>query len=132
MRSCLVVFCLVALPTFAQVETPMTLAEFEAYVTGKTLTYSQFGETYGIEEYLPDRRVRWAFTEDICQYGRYYEDGGLICFVYEYDPNSHCWTFWQEGTGLRALSVTDAPGSEISEVAQSDAPLGCAGPEVGV
>jgi hypothetical protein len=132
MRFSLAFLLLVALPAAARAEPSMTLAEFEAYVTGKTLTYSQFGEVYGIEEYLPDRRVRWAFTEDVCQYGRYYEDDGLICFAYEYDPKPHCWTFLQDGTGLRALSVTDAPGAEISEVAQSDAPLACAGPEVGV
>lgn len=120
-------------PQVAQAEDPMTVAEFEAYVTGKTLTYSQFGETYGTEEYLPDRKVRWAFTEDICQYGTYYEeDPGLICFVYDDDPTPHCWTFWKDGAGLKALSVSDAPGSELSEVAQTDEPLGCAGPEVGV
>ena len=120
------------MPGLAHAETAMTANEFDAYVTGKTLTYSQFGETYGVEEYLPDRKVRWAFTEDECQYGSYYEKDGLICFVYEYDPEPHCWSFWQDGTGLRALSVTDAPGSELSEVAQTDTPLSCAGPDVGV
>ena len=120
-------------PQIAHAGDPMTVAEFEAYVTGKTLTYSQFGQTFGTEEYLADRKVRWAFTEDICQYGRYYEqDPGLICFVYEYDPTPHCWTFWREGAGLKALSVSDAPGAELSEVAQTDEPLACAGPDVGV
>lgn len=120
-------------PQIARAGDPMTVAEFEAYVTGKTLTYSQFGQTFGTEEYLADRKVRWAFTEDICQYGRYYEqDPGLICFVYEYDPTPHCWTFWREGAGLKALSVSDAPGAELSEVAQTDEPLACAGPDVGV
>ena len=123
---------LLLLPLPALAETPMTAAEFDAYVTGKTLTYSQFGTIFGIEEYLPGRKVRWAFTEDICQYGTWYEEAGNICFVYEYDPTPHCWRFWQEGDGLKALSVNDAPGSELSEVAQTDQPLSCAGPDVGV
>lgn len=123
---------LLLLPLPALAETPMTAAEFDAYVTGKTLTYSQFGTIFGIEEYLPGRKVRWAFTEDICQYGTWYEEAGNICFVYEYDPTPHCWRFWREGDGLKALSVNDAPGSELSEVAQTDQPLSCAGPDVGV
>ncbi len=133
MRHGLATLILLLMPQLARAQDPMTVAEFEAYVTGRTLTYSQFGKPYGVEEYLPDRKVRWAFTEDVCQYGRYYEDaGGLICFLYEYDPTPHCWTFWQDGAGLKALSATDAPGSELSEVAQTDQPLACAGPEVGV
>ncbi len=132
MLSRLLALALVLSTELAAAETPMSVAEFEAYVTGRTLTYSQFGAPYGVEEYLPGRKVRWAFTEDVCQYGRYYEDAGLICFVYEYDPQPHCWTFWRDGAGLKALSVSDLPGSELSEVSQSDAPLSCAGPEVGV
>ncbi|WP_309664769.1 hypothetical protein [Tabrizicola sp.] len=128
--TALLAFLLLPLPALA--ETPMTAAEFDAYVTGKTLTYSQFGTIFGTEEYLPGRKVRWAFTEDICQYGTWYEEAGNICFVYEYDPTPHCWRFWQEGDGLKALSVNDAPGSELSEVAQTDQPLSCAGPDVGV
>jgi hypothetical protein len=132
MRRSLTALALCLLPHLAHAEPPMTVAEFEAYVTGKTLTYSQFGQPYGTEEYLPGRKVRWAFTEDICQYGSYYEDNGQICFVYEYDPTPHCWNFWQDAAGLKALSISDAPGSELSEVAQTDEPLACAGPEVGV
>ena len=111
---------------------PMTAAEFDAYVTGKTLTYSQFGSVFGVEEYLPGRKVRWKFTDDDCQYGSWYEKDGLICFTYEYDPAEHCWTFWQGAGGLRALSVDDPPGSELSEVAQTTQGLACPGPEVGV
>jgi hypothetical protein len=132
MLTPLAALVLTVLPYCAHAETPMTVAEFEAYVTGKTLTYSQFDEVYGVEEYLPDRKVRWAFTEDICQYGRYYEQDDLICFVYEYDTTPHCWTFWRDGAGLKALSVSDLPGSELSEVSQTEVPLSCAGPDVGV
>ncbi len=124
------VYCLFALPACA--ETPMTAAEFDAYATGKTLTYSVRGEVYGAEQYLAGRRVVWAFTGDQCSDGVWYEDAGLICFVYEHDGGPQCWNFYLGATGLRAEFVGDAAGAELSEVDQSPAPLNCAGPDVGV
>lgn len=111
---------------------PISIEEFDAHVIGRTLTYSQYGQIYGIEEYLPGRKVRWKFAEDLCQYGSWHAKGDLICFSYEYDQTEHCWQFWREGDGLKALSTTDQPGDELSEVAQSDRGLNCAGPDVGV
>lgn len=112
-------------PCAASAQDPMTAEEFDAYATGKTLTYSQYGEIYGTEEYLPNRRVRWQVTGDICQYGRWYEKGGLICFAYEYSDGEHCWSFWQEDGGLRALSTEDLPGDELSEVKDATRGLSC-------
>ncbi|NGM45635.1 hypothetical protein G5B31_08815 [Rhodobacter sp. SGA-6-6] len=112
-------------PLTALAQDPMTAEEFDAYATGKTLTYSQYGEIYGTEEYLPNRRVRWQVTGDICQYGRWYEKGGLICFAYEYSDGEHCWSFWQEDGGLRALSTEDLPGDELSEVKDATRGLSC-------
>ena len=111
---------------------PLTAEEFEAHVLGKTVTYSQFGTLFGTEEYLPNRQVRWSVAENLCQYGTWYPQVSDICFVYEDDPRPHCWTFWKEGEGLVALSVEAEPGEELYEVSQSDAPLPCPGPDVGV
>ncbi len=47
----LLAFCLSGVAFAA--ETPMSGAEFEAYATGRTLTYAERGVIYGIEEYLP-------------------------------------------------------------------------------
>jgi hypothetical protein len=124
--------CLALLPQLAHAaETPLSGAEFEAYTTGKTLTFASQGQVYGAEQYLPGRRVKWAFTEDICREGTWYEDAGQICFVYDYDPTPQCWIFWQDG-GLRARFVSTDSGTELHEVSQSTGPLPCAGPEVGV
>lgn len=124
--------CLALLPQLAlAAETPLSGAEFEAYTTGKTLTFASQGQVYGAEQYLPGRRVKWAFTEDICREGIWYEDAGQICFVYDYDPIPQCWVFWQDG-GLRARFVSTDSGTELHEVSQSSGPLPCAGPEVGV
>lgn len=120
----------IAAPAFAQ--EPMSGAEFEAYATGRTLTYATEGGVFGTEQYLPGRRVIWAFTDDICKEGSWYEDREMICFAYE-DPSApQCWKFWREGDGLKAQFEGDPAGTELFEVAQSDEPLRCPGPDVGV
>jgi hypothetical protein len=125
-----------ALPVPGQAQSAMTGAEFEAYVTGRTLTFAENGFVYGIEEYLSNRRVRWAFIEDECQEGYWYEtqiDGGpMICFVYENAPDNHqCWTFFQSARGLKARFMNDPNARELYEVQQSREPMICLGPRVG-
>ena len=113
-------------------ETPMTATEFEAYATGKTLTYSVGGEVYGAEQYLPDRRVIWAFKGNTCTDGIWFEKEGLICFAYENEPDTQCWNFYSGPDGLRAEFTGDPAESPLSEVNQTSIPLNCAGPDVGV
>lgn len=117
-------------PAFA--ETPITAEEFEAHVTGKTLTYQQYEGVFGIEEYLEGRKVRWSTAPNECLYGTWYPQGENICFVYEYDPNPACWTFWMEGGALVALSTSGLPGEELHETNASNQGLPCPGPDVGV
>ena len=140
MRPCLTLaFALFASTTpllaetapLAPPEAPMTGAAFEAYVTGKTLTYAQGGTIYGTEQYKAGRKVVWAFTEDECREGYWYEQGPQICFVYE-DPNDpQCWLFFMGSAGMKAQFVGDG-GGDLSEVAQSAGPMACMGPQVGV
>jgi hypothetical protein len=119
-----------AAPAFA--ETPITAQEFEAHVSGKTLTYQQFDSIFGVEEYLEGRKVRWSTAPNECLYGSWYPQGDIICFVYEYDPTPACWTFWLQNGALVALSTNGLPGEELHEVDASDQGLPCPGPEVGV
>lgn len=120
-----------AAPFPAAAERPMTAAEFESYVTGKTLHYGNLGSIYGIEQYLPKRRVYWAYLEDECQEGVWYPEGDQICFVYDYDPTPQCWTFWKRASGLVARFQNDPEGTYLYEVKQSKEPLRCLGPKVG-
>lgn len=122
---------LAALPGLAAAQTPMTAAEFEAYVTGKTLFFSSEGQAYGAEQYLPNRRVIWTFLGDECQEGFWYENQGQICFVYDFSPDPQCWTFWQKANGLGARFENDPAATELYEVYQSPEPLVCEGPDVG-
>lgn len=131
MRHAVLALLLLAHPALAQT-TPMTAEEFEAYATGKTLTYARDGQVWGTEQYLPDRKVVWAFTADICREGYWYEDRGAICFVYEDDGLPQCWNFFLQSDRLQARFLGDGDSTPLSEVAQSDGPMPCAGPDVGV
>lgn len=123
-------------PAMAQVagQSPMNAQAFEAYTLGRTLSFSAHGTPYGIEEYLPGRRVRWAFVGQECNDGVWYERNGAICFLYENAPtNEQCWHFFSTGSGLRGVfQGPDGPSTELYEVEQSDQPLTCQGPGVGV
>lgn len=122
--------CLTALPAMAA--EPMSASDFEDYVTGKTLYYGESGQTYGVEEYLPDRQVRWSFLDGKCKDGFWYEDAGQICFVYEDNPDPQCWSFYDEGGGLSAVFENDPQSTTLYEAQKDDEPMLCHGPDVGV
>jgi hypothetical protein len=130
-RIALAAVC-VFLATPAAAQTPMTADEFAAYATGKTLDYFADGQIFGREVYLPDRRVRWAFTSEECKLGRWYGEGAHICFLYDGDPEPKCWTVWANGDGLAASYITDTPDIAPRKVLETDEPLACPGPDVGV
>lgn len=132
MRPLLLTCLMLALPGASLADEPISASEFEAYATGKTLSYAVGGQIYGAEQYMPGRKVLWAFKGEECNRGIWYEEGGQICFVYENGGSPQCWTFYRDEDGLRARFGDDPEGTELSEVAQSKSPLICAGPDVGV
>ena len=134
MRSFTASLCAAAFAVMpALAETPMNAEEFEAHVEGRTLTFSFMGEAYGVEQYLPGRRVLWAFIGDACQEGIWYQREDMICFAYEVTPDEQCWHFYRTETGLRGVFVgADGPGTELYEVENSAAPMSCPGPGLGV
>lgn len=111
---------------------PLSAAEFESYVTGKTLYFGMAGQAYGVEEYLSDRRVRWSFLDGKCKDGYWYEDASQICFVYDDNPDPQCWSFYKEGDKLRAVFENDPASTVLYEANQDDKPMICMGPDVGV
>lgn len=133
MRPALTALCLAVAAGAAAAETPMTAAEFEAYVTGRTVYYASRGEAaYGAEQYLPDRRVIWTFLDGECAEGFWYEEDGLICFVYELDLVPQCWSFWRLDGGITARFENDPAATALYELSQSDEPLICQGSDLGV
>lgn len=127
---CLILWALIALPVAAS--DLMTADEFEAYVTGKTLFYGQGGAPYGAEIYLPDRQVKWSFLDGECKDGYWYDDAGLICFVYEDNPDPQCWSFEQHPGGLVARFENNPDGTELYEANDHGREMLCLGPKVGV
>jgi hypothetical protein len=132
MRALGLSLALVMLANAAVAETPLSGPEFDANVTGKTVTYDYGNGLFGTEEYLPDRSVRWAFDGDTCIYGTWYQSGDEICFLYQDDPTPHCWLYFLEGGAIRGRYMGDGGGWEILESERNSQGLSCAGPDVGV
>ncbi|MHA7826388.1 MAG: hypothetical protein ACX93P_02370 [Roseovarius sp.] len=124
--------CLSLLAPSLGAQEVMSADAFDAYTRGKTFYYGSNGMAYGAEEYMNDRRVRWSFLDGECQEGEWYEESGQICFVYENHPEPQCWTFTKGPGGLVARFENDPFATELYEVEQSDEPLSCPGPEIGV
>lgn len=116
----------------AQADSPLSAEAFDSYSLGKTLYFGLGGTPYGAEEYLPNRRVRWSFLDGNCKEGEWYEDGEMICFVYEDNPDPQCWTFTKGGRGLVATFENDPASTTLYEVEKSAEPMLCLGPDVGV
>lgn len=118
------------LPALAE---PMSAAEFEAYVSGKTLYYGRSGIAYGAEIYHENRRVTWSFLDGECKDGYWYEaEPSNICFVYEDRSDPQCWTFEQTSRGLRATFMNDPDTTELYEAQDMGEDLVCLGPKIGV
>lgn len=115
----------------AQAQPLMSAEDFDSYTRGKTFFYGSLGAPYGAEEYLDNRRVRWSFLDGRCQDGEWYQDGSLICFVYDTNPDPQCWSFQQSSSGLIARFENDPAQTELYEVEKSVEPLMCLGPDVG-
>jgi hypothetical protein len=123
-------FVLAAGPACAEV--PLTAAEFDALTQGRTMTWAEFGSVYGVEQYLPDHKVRWTVLGDDCKTGYWYQDGPAICFQYEDDLAPDCWEITRSGNGLRARYTTNPPEADPVIVQVTTEPLACFGPKVGV
>lgn len=122
---------LLPLPVLAQSGPPLSAEAFDAYTRGQTFTYGTGAQPYGAEEYLDNRRVRWSFLDGQCQDGSWYEENGMICFVYDDNPDPQCWTFYQGPGGIVARFEDDPTQTTLYEITRSPEPLMCLGPEVG-
>lgn len=132
----LMILLLTALPTLPPV--PLTAAEplnaeaFDRYTQGRTLFYGFDGAMYGVERYLPGRRVIWSFLDGDCQEGIWYEDAGQICFIYENRTDPQCWSFALSPQGLTARFENDPTATQLYEAEDIGEDMLCHGPDVGV
>ena len=139
-RASVALIALAALPALAQEappsapETgpPLSAEAFDARTVGRTITYSSAGLPYGVEQYLPGRRVLWAFAEGECKEGTWFQAEELICFDYEDENGLQCWTFFDTADGLIARFEGRTDQAPLVSLTESPEPLACQGPEVGV
>lgn len=113
-------------------DTPLTADQFDALTQGKTIIYSQDGIPYGTEEYRPGRTVVWAFTDSECREGNWFPQDDQICFDYHDGTPLQCWTFFNTADGLMARFQGDDISTPLAALSQSDTPLNCPAPDVGV
>ena len=128
------IFAISLLPTICfAADRQISAAEFEALVTGKTLSYANPGsrEAYGAETYLKNRRVQWSYLDGECTDGEWYTSGEQICFVYDALQGPQCWTFFLRGDRLVARYESDTSFTELIETERMSEPLYCKGPDVG-
>lgn len=118
--------------TLAHAETPLDADGFDAVVTGRTLIYGTAAGSYGIEEYLPGRRVRWSFLDGDCMEGRWYPKGDAICFAYEHRADPECWLFHLDEGRLGARPLRQPEGPSLYVIAESPEPMICRGPHLGM
>ena len=121
-----------SLPHASRAAEPMTATEFDNYTQGKTLFYGFGGTPYGVERYLPGRRVIWSFLDGRCQQGEWYPQADQICFLYENRDDPQCWQFSLTPDGLSARFQNDPDATQLYEADDIDEEMLCLGPEVGV
>lgn len=119
---------LLASPVFA--DEPLDGDAFEALVTGKTLTFSNGADPYGVEYYASNRRVVWSFMGGECVNGEWYEErtktGSNICFTYENNDEPQCWQVFDVDGKIRA-DFMNTPSTTILYEAVESEPLICSG-----
>ena len=130
-RVLLIVLACLPLTAFGE-ETPLSAEAFDAYVTGKTISYSSNGLPFGAEDYLDGRRVRWSYLDGDCLEGTWYPQGSMICFVYETIPEPQCWSFFLDRGGLIARFENRPDARPLYEMSERSEPLVCPGPRIGV
>ncbi|MES0825233.1 hypothetical protein [Ruegeria sp. SCP11] len=131
MLRCLAI--LMVLPAVsASAQSTLSAADFDEYTRGKTLFYGFQGQVYGVEKYLPNRRVIWSFLDGDCKEGVWYEQDGQICFIYEDRLDPQCWVFTRSGSGLIAQFEGDPAQTELYEAEDIDEEMVCYGPDIGV
>ncbi|MBA3909413.1 MAG: hypothetical protein C0524_05880 [Rhodobacter sp.] len=125
----MVSLCLAA--SAAQAEAPLSAEAFDALTQGRTMTWAEFGQVYGVEQYLPDRRVRWTVLGGDCRTGHWYADGPAICFLYEDRLDPVCWEVTEGPSGLLARLTSNPKEVDPVVIEETTDRLACFGPEVG-
>jgi hypothetical protein len=110
----------------------LTPQEFQTYAEGKTLYFTQQGQPYGVEQYLPGQQSIWQYADGSCLHGIWYARKEKICFVYEGDNQEQCWRFLQKGNEFAARADGREPEADLDVIWRDTAPIQCKAPDLGV
>lgn len=81
----------------AQDGPPLDAQGFDSLTSGRTMDTETGGFLYGIEQFLPGRRVLWQ-DADRCVRGTWEQVGDQICFTYEDKADRPvCWVYLDRG-----------------------------------
>ncbi|MFS4580453.1 hypothetical protein [Phaeobacter sp. C3_T13_0] len=116
----------------AQAGAALSADQFDRYTQGRTLFYGFDGVPYGVERYLPNRRVIWSFLDGQCQNGEWYPQANQICFIYDEIGAPQCWEFSISDKGLIAQFEGDPEATELYEADELGEEMLCLGPKIGV
>jgi len=119
----------------AQAQQVLNGEAFDALSQGTTMYFSNNGQYYGSEQFLPNRRSVWRAQDGSCVNGKWAEVDGNICFLYDNDNGPHCWEVLQTDSGLTITSANGPPGVPplVLELSGQDTtPIVCTGPKFGV
>jgi hypothetical protein len=115
---------LITTPIFA--ETLITPSEFEKLSTGKTLYFTQDGESYGAEQFFKGQRTKWRFSDGNCEKGEWFSHKDMFCFNYEGGLETQCWHFFKTDDNGYAARAEGAPKEEVINLESIDRkPLLC-------
>ncbi|SFJ80312.1 hypothetical protein [Jannaschia pohangensis] len=132
MRLIVLLCCLLAQPALA--ERQISPDEFAEMVTSRTMYFDRYGQPFGAEQYFDDNRVIWAFEGGTCQRGIWFSNSeGDICFVYDNNPVSQCWTFLEVPSGGFHARLSGAdPADDLVMQGLDEEPLDCPLDDLGV
>lgn len=127
------VLALLAAPGFSYAEDFLSPEAFNSYSEGTTLYFAQNGQPFGVEQYLPDRKSIWQYSDGTCVKGIWFDQGDRICFTYENDAKgtAQCWRFLQKGARFAARADGRGPQDDLEVIWQDAEPIACLAPDVG-
>ncbi len=132
MRRLLALLVLLGVPAMA--ETLIGPEEFQGMSEGKTLYFTQDGQSFGAEQFYRNRTSTWQHSNGTCTVGKWYADGDALCFVYDTNPIPQCWLMYRREGNIYAR-LRDLPSGDPSEIRLSHTdtePVPCPAPDLGV
>ena len=130
-RALILACALCAAATGSAAQTRISPDTFLDAAVGKTLTFRAVpsGNLVGIEFFLSRTETRWEQVDGTCTRGRITTPDGMLCFLYDYDPDNVpvCWwPFIDDGRLLvRIARFDDDEVQEVSDI--STEPFYCGG-----